>query len=383
MRGTLLLVGMVLAAGMAQAKTCTWTGGNGDWFAEDGWEGGLMPETGDDVVLAGTTGATLNLQGRETVPLASLAFGDATGGDWALTNGTLRIADNGAVFTNSKWVTVKISAVIAGAGDLVKRGDGTLALSGANTFTGRLVIEGGRLQPETDAALGPVPAAYRADAIVLRDGILGSSSDVNTTATTTIVPTRGMTLEGAGELGPRSGNILCVQAPIVGTGDLRLSLQMGRVRLEAANGYTGRTVLGYKGSYWAGAQCRLEVTADGALPETTQLEVANTSATASISLNATTQRVAAVSVGATAKLMLYGNDAGAGLLRFGTAADESSPPTRRSPTPARARSRRTWRRRSERPSPWKAAVSPCPRRRRSVPARWRSARERPWRWPRA
>lgn len=323
MRGTLLLVGMVLAAGMAQAETCTWIGGNGDWFAEDGWKGGRMPEAGDDVVLAGTTGATLNLQGRETVPLASLAFGDATGGDWALTNGTLRIADNGAVFTNSKWVTVKISAVIAGAGDLVKRGDGTLALSGANTFTGRLVIEGGRLQPETDAALGPVPAAYRADAIVLRGGILGSSSDVNTTATTTIVPTRGMTLEGAGELGPRSGNILCVQAPIVGTGDLRLSLQMGRVRLEAANGYTGRTVLGYKGSYWAGAQCRLEVTADGALPETTQLEVANTSATASISLNATTQRVAAVSVGATAKLMLYGNDAGAGLLRFGTAADES------------------------------------------------------------
>lgn len=102
MRGTLLLVGMVLAAGMAQAKTCTWIGGNGDWFAEDGWEGGLMPEAGDDVVLAGTTGATLNLQGRETVPLASLAFGDATGGDWALTNGTLRIADNGAVFTNSK-----------------------------------------------------------------------------------------------------------------------------------------------------------------------------------------------------------------------------------------------------------------------------------------
>lgn len=189
MRGALLLVGMVLAAGMAQAKTCTWIGGNGDWFAEAGWEGGLMPEAGDDVVLAGTTGATLNLQGRETVPLASLAFGDATGGDWALTNGTLRIADNGAVFTNSKWVTVKISAVIAGAGDLVKRGDGTLALSGANTFTGRLVIEGGRLQPETDAALGPVPAAYRADAIVLRGGILGSSSDVNTTATTTIVPT--------------------------------------------------------------------------------------------------------------------------------------------------------------------------------------------------
>ena len=51
MRGTLLLVGMVLAAGMAQAKTCTWIGGNGDWFAEAGWEGGLMPEAGDDVVL--------------------------------------------------------------------------------------------------------------------------------------------------------------------------------------------------------------------------------------------------------------------------------------------------------------------------------------------
>lgn len=324
MRGKILLMGMALAAGMVQAKTCTWTGGDGDWFDAAGWEGGAVPEDGDDVVLAGTKGATLDLQGRETVPLASVAFGDVAGGDWVLTNGTLRLADDGTVFTNSKSAAVKIPAVIAGTGDLVKRGDGTLALSGANTFTGRFVVEEGRLQPETDAALGPVPETYRADAIVLRNGgILGSSSEVNTTATTTIVPTRGITLEGAGELGPRSSNTLCVQAPIVGTGDLRLALQMGLVRLEAANAYTGRTVLGYVGSYWMGTRCRLEVTVDGALPETTELEAADTSVTASILLNATAQCVAAVSVGPTAKLMLYGNDAGAGLLRFGTAADEA------------------------------------------------------------
>lgn len=131
MRGKILLMGMALAAGMVQAKTCTWTGGDGDWFDAAGWEGGAVPEDGDDVVLAGTKGATLDLQGRETVPLASVAFGDVAGGDWVLTNGTLRLADDGTVFTNSKSAAVKIPAVIAGTGDLVKRGDGTLVFAGS------------------------------------------------------------------------------------------------------------------------------------------------------------------------------------------------------------------------------------------------------------
>ncbi len=114
MRGKILVMGMVLAAGMVQAKTCTWTGGDGDWFDAAGWEGGAVPEEGDDVVLAGTKGATLDLQGRETVPLASLAFGDGAGGDWVLMNGTLRLADDGTIWVCGSFHNIfSVAAVLS------------------------------------------------------------------------------------------------------------------------------------------------------------------------------------------------------------------------------------------------------------------------------
>jgi fibronectin-binding autotransporter adhesin len=78
------------------------------------------------------TGTTLtNLNGRTV--------------NWATFNGALDIADAANVFT--------VSSAIGGTGALTKRGEGTLALSGVNTFSGATTVNGGTLRLKTGAAL--------------------------------------------------------------------------------------------------------------------------------------------------------------------------------------------------------------------------------------
>lgn len=317
-----------LAVGMLPAKTCTWISGTADWTNEASWQDGLLPEDGDDVVFAGNQyrkGATISLKGGTTPALKSLTFNDTDDGGWNLSDGTLTVHPDGAVFTNSKSALTKIPATIAGGGDLVKRGNGTLSLSGENTFTGRFILEDGRLQLEADAAFGPEPAEYRADAIVLKGGILGSTE--TNEGTTIVAPNRGITIDGeagAGEIGVRSQGLLRIQSPIVGAGDLRISRQSGTLSLEAPCSYTGRTILGYVGAYYSGNSCLLTLSGDGALPATTTVSATDGSQkevlSASIYLNGTTQRVAGIEAEPKVHLMFWGNDAG-GTFRFGTAED--------------------------------------------------------------
>lgn len=311
----------VLAIGEASAKTCTWIKGNGDWGDSANWQDGVVPEAGDDVVFSiqgSAKGGTINLQESATAELASLSFEDASG--WNIQGGTLLLQRGTVVVSNA--VTVKLGAVVASDGDvdLTKRGNGTLSLSGANTFTGRIVLEDGRLQPETVDALGPAPAEYKADAIILKGGVMGCSETPG--VTNVIVATRGITLVGAGELEPRSDNTLLVEAPIVGDGELRISRQSGRVRLAAVNSYTGRTLLAsVETSYISGGRTEVHLDVDGALPPTTKVLAYSTAymdVTTSLYLNGTTQRVTDIEVSPRSRCIVYGDG---GTLRFGTDGD--------------------------------------------------------------
>ena len=55
--------------------------------------------------------------------------------------------------------TVTCSGVLSGSGKLIKKGNGLLILSAANTYTGGTQIDGGKLQADNAAAFGPVNAA--------------------------------------------------------------------------------------------------------------------------------------------------------------------------------------------------------------------------------
>ncbi|MEI6656845.1 MAG: autotransporter-associated beta strand repeat-containing protein, partial [Verrucomicrobiota bacterium] len=118
------------------------------------------------VTLANTAGAALDLNGYN-IQLGSLAGGGASGGNVLLGAATLSIGGNNA--------STNFAGVIASSGNplvsLDKLGTGTLTLQRTNTFTGKIVIEGGILAVDDsngilpDAKLGAVPATFQADNI--------------------------------------------------------------------------------------------------------------------------------------------------------------------------------------------------------------------------
>ena len=314
-----LFAAAVLASVSASAKTCTWIGSSGNWSDGSKWQDGAVPEDGDDVVLEGNAGAggAIALEGRTTAWLASFTVTGGSG--WSIQNGTLALQSGARVIDTG--VTVEIGADLASDGEvtLVKRGAGTLSLAGANTATTQLVVEGGRLQAENEGAYGPVPESYKADAIVLRNG--GALSRPYADNLTVVVgSTRGITLDGAGALCARGFGRLQIDAPIVGDGELQLLRQSGEILLNAANAYTGRTVLASDGTYAWGTSLRLRLGVDGALPATTTLAVQGTdgkTVDASVYLQGTTQRVVALAAADRANLIFFGP----GTARFGTDAD--------------------------------------------------------------
>ena len=312
-----------LASVSASAKTCTWIGSTGDWTDETNWQDGAVPEDGDDVVFQNPNkdGGEISLKGGTTAKLASLTA--KVGSGWNIQGGTLALMPGERVIEND--VTVKIPADLASddAVVLVKRGTGTLSLSGANTATTQFVVEGGRLQPESEEAYGPVPETYKADAIVLRNGAALSRPDVDN-LTVVIGSTRGITLDGSGALCARGIGTLQVDAPIVGDGDLLLLRQSGGIRLNAVNSYTGRTRVACDGAYAFQNALTVRLGADGALPATTTVVGEGKSGqtvVALVYLEGTTQRVTSIETSDGPHLIFNGP----GTLRFGTDADGDIP----------------------------------------------------------
>jgi autotransporter-associated beta strand protein len=94
-------------------------------------------------------------------------------------------------------------------------------LNGTNTFTGGVVIDAGALRANNDLALGAVPGAFDADAVILKNGgaLLGTA-----TYDLEIHPNRGIFLEsGTGILWTAFNStprIMTVHSQISGPGDL-------------------------------------------------------------------------------------------------------------------------------------------------------------------
>jgi outer membrane autotransporter protein len=117
-----------------------------------------------------------------------------------------------------------------GPATLIKRDDGTLVLSGANTYSGGTAIDGGALQVGSDGNLGAASG--------------GLSLDTGTLETTASFGTgRHVTLNaGGGTFAPVAGTTLALSGVVDGVGTLTKA-DAGTLVLSGNNSYGGGTVL--------------------------------------------------------------------------------------------------------------------------------------------
>ncbi len=148
--------------GSARAADGTWTNlTGGSWAATANWSGGLIAGGADSTAFFNTlslpANATVTLDGARVI--GTLNFDDkaATRHTWTLNTGsagplTLDVSTGSPLITND--VTTTIGAVLASAKGFTKSGSGTLALTGANTYTGVTTINAGILDLQNAQALG-------------------------------------------------------------------------------------------------------------------------------------------------------------------------------------------------------------------------------------
>ncbi|MEW6257473.1 MAG: autotransporter-associated beta strand repeat-containing protein [Pseudomonadota bacterium] len=205
--------------------------------------------SGDTNIFGGTvTVASDGALGTGYITIAGGAL--AFAGPYVLSN-RVDVASGGAIETSDFPVT--LTGDIEGSGSLTKTGTGTLLLSGNNTFTGGLIVEGGTLGASTPQALGAGSLAFQGPStFLLPEAALGPV-------------TNPVVLDAAVTLTPPAGGTANLSGTLSGAGGIATA-GAGTVVLGAQNSYAGPTEVG--------AGSTLRTAAPGALPATTALTLA-------------------------------------------------------------------------------------------------------------
>ncbi|KAA0178600.1 autotransporter outer membrane beta-barrel domain-containing protein, partial [Cupriavidus gilardii] len=216
---SLLLLPLGMAATPAMAANMYWDvntgspgqGGSGTWdtgsvrwnASADGVAGPFRAwnNAALDTAMFGGTAGTVTVNG--SVSAAGLNFLNP---GYTLTGGVITLGGAAPTISTASGGTTTIGSTIAGTSGVTKDGAGTLALNGANTFTGGLRVSEGTLSVNADAALGD-----GANVITMANGTTLSSS-------TALGAGRNVALEsGSVSIGGRAGS-----ARFTGAGGLRV-----------------------------------------------------------------------------------------------------------------------------------------------------------------
>ncbi len=146
---TMVAVGLVANS---SAYGEAWIGGTStNWDDAPNWSPATIPDSASAIADFNTKDVTgteiVNVVSSRTVN--SMVFGDTAGADgtYNLTGSSLSLFGTTPTVTVNNTVSgpVVISNVLAGATGLIKSGAGTLSLTGVNTFTGGITVNGGVL----------------------------------------------------------------------------------------------------------------------------------------------------------------------------------------------------------------------------------------------
>ena len=223
------------------AVTATWTNNaDGNWTDGTQWSiNPLVPQyAGDTAILGvGTALRTVTLDNNESV--GHLVFTNAnsfvianagltltldnsgSGASVNVTNGTANdiqtaVALNGpTTFSINSGSAITVSGAASGVGALTKAGNGTLTLSGANTYSGTTAVNGGTVIVSADSGLGTAPVSTVTNQLTLNGGTLSVPTGF------TMASQRGLTLGvGGGTIDVASSQTLAYGYVISGTGNL-------------------------------------------------------------------------------------------------------------------------------------------------------------------
>lgn len=132
-----------------------WVGSDGVWdTSATDWSGAVWSNSGNYNAVFGGTAGTVTLVENITATDLKFTVGgytiDRDGGEVLTLKGRVNVDDS-----TGSTVVATITAPIAGTGGLLKTGPDTLELGGANTFTGTLAVDDGKV---VALASGAVPS---------------------------------------------------------------------------------------------------------------------------------------------------------------------------------------------------------------------------------
>ncbi|MES2594756.1 MAG: autotransporter-associated beta strand repeat-containing protein [Verrucomicrobiota bacterium] len=198
--------------------------------------GGNNSYTGATTINAGTLAIAANERISDTSALiiasgATFNLDDAVETVGSLSGAgsiTLGTEDTAALTTGGDGTSTTFSGAITGLGDFSKIGAGTQTLTGANTFTGAVEIDGGVLSINSDSRLGNA-----ANTVDFGGGTLRMTSS--------ITMSRTITLSGSGTVDTAGVNSSITSA-MTGAGSF-VKTGAGTLTLTGANAYTGATTV--------------------------------------------------------------------------------------------------------------------------------------------
>lgn len=195
---------------MSPGSVANGRGGSGVWNAANtNWtnQAGTInaPWASGNAVFAAAGASTVTIEGAQS--FTGLRF--LSGADYdfvAGTGGGLTADGSAQIALEGAATTVSIAVSIGGSGGVVKAGDGTLTLSGANTYVGGTVIQDGVLEVTANGALGTATGEVVFDGGTLRLAAAMSSA-------------RELVVSGGGSL-DTGAHVVTLSGDLTGSGDL-------------------------------------------------------------------------------------------------------------------------------------------------------------------